>query len=125
MATIEESAIQIDSRMQECFELARTNQIANLQLDSGGIGYTLKATAAAFWSLNNHETFEAGLSAVIHEGGDADTNGAVAGALLGARTGYSGIPEHLKMQLVEHELLMNKVTELISLLGREKMLNYE
>ena len=31
-------------------------------------------------------------TAVIHQGGDADTNASVAGALLGARFGYAAIP---------------------------------
>jgi len=36
--------------------------------------------------------FETGMIRVINQGGDADTNGAVAGALLGAQFGVNGIP---------------------------------
>lgn len=43
------------------------------------------------WGLN-HSSFEEGLTQVVNRGGDADTNGTVAGALLGARFGYNAIP---------------------------------
>jgi ADP-ribosylglycohydrolase len=45
-------------------------------------------------------TFEQGLRYVVGLGGDTDTNAAVAGALLGAAVGASGLPsgwlEHLQ-----------------------------
>ena len=37
--------------------------------------------------------FESALRQVVEAGGDTDTNGAVAGAVLGARYGASAIPE--------------------------------
>lgn len=74
-----------------------------LELSEGGkIGYTYKCMGAGFWALHEYnriETLGLGddktercrhiLMKVIGEGGDADTNGAVAGAMLGAA---SGIP---------------------------------
>ncbi len=104
-----------DERVLECLDLASMEDISCLQLDSGGIGYTLKATAAAFWSLKHCDSFDNGIVAVINEGGDADTNGAVAGALLGARFGYSGIPERLTKNLIGHERLWNRTERLIEL----------
>lgn len=59
---------------------------------SNATGYTLKTLAAGIWALCHAPSFEKGLTAIIHEGGDADTNGAVAGALLGARFGMESIP---------------------------------
>jgi ADP-ribosylglycohydrolase len=46
----------------------------------------------AYWELLHAPSFEAGLVDVINRGGDADANGAVAGALLGAFHGEEAIP---------------------------------
>jgi ADP-ribosyl-[dinitrogen reductase] hydrolase len=43
----------------------------------------------------NSDTFESGVFEVVASGGEADTRGAVAGAIAGARFGASGIPQHL------------------------------
>ena len=51
--------------------------------------HTLGVALTAFFSA---ESFEEGLTWVVNCAGDADTNGAVAGALLGARFGAGAIP---------------------------------
>jgi ADP-ribosylglycohydrolase len=58
--------------------------------DRGFVLHTLHIAMRAFFS---RMSFEEALVWVINEGGDADTNGAVAGALLGARDGLGSIPE--------------------------------
>lgn len=55
-------------------------------------GFVRVAFRLAFWELCHAPSFEAGLVDVVNRGGDADTNGAIAGALLGARFGAAGIP---------------------------------
>ncbi len=47
----------------------------------------------AFWELFHAPTFEAGLLDAVNRGGDADGNGAVTGALLGAFHGARAIPD--------------------------------
>jgi ADP-ribosylglycohydrolase len=62
----------------------------------GTTGYVLHTVPLSFAALWSHpETFLVGLQTVILQGGDADSNGAVAGALLGAHFGVGGIPEEL------------------------------
>jgi ADP-ribosylglycohydrolase len=56
-------------------------------------GYVRVAFRLAFWELLHAPSFEAGLVDAVNRGGDADTNGAIAGALLGACHGGSAIPE--------------------------------
>ena len=56
---------------------------------AGYVGTTLGVASAA---LRTASSFEEGLVWAVNLGGDADTNGAVAGALLGARFGASAIP---------------------------------
>lgn len=71
-----------------------------LRLDEGlrpgekqRIGYVYTTLAAGVSALVHAGSLEEGLLAVIHAGGDADTNGAVAGGLLGARFGEAALPE--------------------------------
>lgn len=56
-------------------------------------GYVLETLGAAFWALQNHEGFEEVVVAAVNLGEDADTVGAVAGALAGAREGAAALPE--------------------------------
>lgn len=55
-------------------------------------GFVRVAFRLAFWHLVQGASFEAALIDVVNRGGDADTNGAITGALLGARWGASAIP---------------------------------
>ncbi|MDP9437643.1 MAG: ADP-ribosylglycohydrolase family protein, partial [Actinomycetota bacterium] len=55
-------------------------------------GWTVYTTRLALWSLLDAEDFRTGVERVVRLAGDADTNGAVAGALLGARFGVKEIP---------------------------------
>ena len=66
--------------------------VADLRLDSGGIGYAPKTLGAVLWAARRAESVEEGLSAIVSAGGDTDTNAAPAGAALGARFGLAGIP---------------------------------
>lgn len=60
--------------------------------DPARMGYTLKAMQVALWAAQQGATFAGPLIAVVNAGGDTDTNGAVAGAVLGARAGAAAIP---------------------------------
>ncbi len=55
-------------------------------------GYALHTMQAALWSLVHHDTFEEAVVAAVNFGDDADTSGAVTGALAGAREGEAAIP---------------------------------
>jgi ADP-ribosylglycohydrolase len=79
------------------------------------LGYTLKTLAAAFWALRHASTFAEGILAVIHEGGDADTNAAVAGALLGARFGARAINADWIDGLLHRERLRQRADELVAI----------
>ncbi len=55
-------------------------------------GFVRVAFRLAFWELLHAPSFEAALVDVVNRGGDADTNGAITGALLGARWGAGALP---------------------------------
>jgi ADP-ribosylglycohydrolase len=64
-----------------------------LHITDGTAGFVRVAFRLALWELAHAPSFEAGLIDVVNRGGDADTNGAIAGALLGAHHGAKAIPK--------------------------------
>jgi ADP-ribosyl-[dinitrogen reductase] hydrolase len=56
-------------------------------------GHCVHSLRLAKHVLTTAESFEDGIDRVIRTGGDTDTNAAIAGALLGARFGETGIPK--------------------------------
>jgi ADP-ribosyl-[dinitrogen reductase] hydrolase len=60
--------------------------------DQDNQGWVLIALQNAFYQLLHAETLEEGVVDTVQQGGDSDTNGAIAGALLGAVHGRSAIP---------------------------------
>ncbi len=55
-------------------------------------GFVRIAFRLAFWHLLHTSSFEDALIDTVNRGGDADTNGAICGALLGAACGADAIP---------------------------------
>ncbi|WP_428265720.1 ADP-ribosylglycohydrolase family protein [Haliangium sp.] len=56
-------------------------------------GFVRVAYRLAFWHLLHTDSFEDAVIDAVNRGGDADTNGAITGALLGAACGEAQIPE--------------------------------
>lgn len=114
-------ALTFDPRCAEAFDPALDGSLAGLALDEGidpddprrnRIGYTLKALGAGLWALLHAASFERGLLSVIYEGGDADSNAAVVGALLGAKFGASGIPPRWIEGLYKRDALEARIQAL-------------
>jgi ADP-ribosyl-[dinitrogen reductase] hydrolase len=57
-----------------------------------GSGYSLDTFTAAVWCFLHGETLEQAVVAAVNLGDDADTTGAVAGALAGCYYGFTGLP---------------------------------
>jgi ADP-ribosylglycohydrolase/fructose-1,6-bisphosphatase/inositol monophosphatase family enzyme len=60
---------------------------------SSQMGWVLIALQNAFYQLLHAPSLEEGVVATVMAGGDTDTNGAIAGALLGAVHGRRGVPD--------------------------------
>ena len=58
----------------------------------GPKGHTVLTMQAGLWAATTPLNFEDALIALVNAGGHTDTNGALAGAMLGARYGASAIP---------------------------------
>lgn len=107
-----------DIRIRQYLDKHLQPDIACLELyEPSSIGYTLKALSAGLWALQYANSFEIGISSIIHEGGDADTNGAVAGAILGAKFGYNALPSHWKDGLIKKDWLLEKTNFLIEVIA--------
>ncbi|NMA74179.1 MAG: ADP-ribosylglycohydrolase family protein [Bacteroidales bacterium] len=109
-------AKEYDLRISTYIEMAYQSNIDKLLLDEQDkTGYTLKTMSAALWAYIHSSDFYSGLRSIIEQGGDADTNGAVAGALLGVKFGANLIPNDLIDNLIEKSTLRNKINSFISI----------
>jgi ADP-ribosylglycohydrolase len=70
-------------------------------VDGPDRGFCLYAAAAGLQAVARGGPFEEELTRVVRLGGDTDANGAVAGALLGALHGRSGLPAPLLDRLAD------------------------
>ena len=113
---IKDIAQRYDNRILEWVDAAyNSSDISMLDMDETySIGYTLRTLSAALWCYWHSSSFEEGLLSVVNEGGDADTNGAIACAILGAKFGFSSIPEYYIDNLHNGEAYHNKITHFIS-----------
>ena len=103
-----------DSRIREYIDLSMNTDIRALELqDWDSVGYTLKTLAAGLWAYWNAKSFEEGLLSVVRAGGDADTNAAVACAILGAKYGFNAIPQEYVDGLIYKEQLDRVVSGMI------------
>ena len=109
-------AQRYDSRIREYIDLSLNTDIRALELqDWDSVGYTLKTLAAGLWAYWNAPYFEGGLLSVVRAGGDADTNAAVACAILGAKFGFSAIPQEYIDGLIYKEQLDEVVSGMVEL----------
>jgi ADP-ribosyl-[dinitrogen reductase] hydrolase len=87
-------------------------------IDGPDQGFCLFTTAVALQALLRFDDFEPALRYVVGLGGDADTNGAVAGALLGAHVGAAGLPRRWVRRLRDAEAIRDEAEALVPLAGR-------
>jgi ADP-ribosylglycohydrolase len=107
--------------IEESIKNSFYSEIGSLHLDETvSLGYTLKALSAGLWAYFHANSFESGILSVIHEGGDADTNASVAGSLLGAKFGYSKIPQYLIDGVLRKEYLEEKCNSFLACLQHRR-----
>lgn len=84
-------------------------------IDGPDQGFSLFTAGVAFQALVRGGDAEAELTRVVSLGGDADTNAAVAGALLGARDGVNGLPAPWLARLEDADGIRSEAEALVSL----------
>lgn len=73
-------------------------------------GYTLKCMAVAVWAFTQrHRPYKDVILDIILKGGDTDTNGAAAGAVLGAYRGVDDMPKEWLDKLAHKDYLEEKI----------------
>jgi len=84
--------VNFDPGFRTVLDLAPVRQREDL-LNTGWVRHTLES---ALWAVLTTQSFEEALVQAVNLGNDADTTGAVAGAIAGAMYGLSGIPARWK-----------------------------
>jgi ADP-ribosyl-[dinitrogen reductase] hydrolase len=84
-------------------------------------GYVVDTLRIAVWAMLAHNSFEEAVIAAVNLGGDADTQGAVTGALAGARWGYDAIPQHWLQPLKERDELIKLADRLLELAEHKRV----
>ena len=84
-------------------------------IDGPDQGFCLYAAAAGMQALVRASSFETELVRVVELGGDTDTNGAVAGALVGAAVGREALPQGWLMRLVDRDSMEERAARLADL----------
>jgi len=69
------------------------------RVDLPNTGWVRHTLESAVWGLLTTSSFEEAVIAVVNLGNDADTSGAVVGAMAGAAYGLSGIPQRWRDQV--------------------------
>jgi len=84
-------------------------------VDGPDQGFCLFTAGLALRTAVEAAGFEAGIRSVIADGGDTDTNAAVAGALLGPREGFQSLPRMWLERLAEREEIESEASGLVRL----------
>lgn len=79
-------------QMPRIKDLAAGRWQSKTRNDIKSTGYVVDTLEAALWAVETTTTFAEAVLLAVNLGGDADTVGAVAGQLAGARYGYRAIP---------------------------------
>jgi ADP-ribosylglycohydrolase len=108
------------------YECELSELLYNLELsDMSKQGYTLKTLGAGIYALRciqekKTPDYKKIQLEIIQSGGDADTNAAVAGSILGAYFGYSALPVDWLDQLRHKDWLDLKIINMFKTIGGEK-----
>lgn len=79
------------------------------------MGFAPAAIATCFYLLISGETFKDSLIDIINQGGDADSTGAILGAMAGAYYGFNNIPQDWITPLLNQKGLDNRAIALFNL----------
>ena len=87
------------------------------------IGHVRHAFMLAFYHLRKASGFKEAMEHTLLAGGDTDTNAAIVGGMIGALVGYHGIPDEIKMPVLEFDCTA-VVTEWGKRTGHKRPIEY-
>jgi len=101
-----------EQHREECERYFNMTELDELELNDM-IGYSLKCMACGVWAFRNRDKdFRDAILDIIFQGGDTDTNAAVAGGVLGAYKGYDNLPQDYIEKMPHHDYLYQKAVDL-------------
>lgn len=113
--------IEIEEQKQELLTYLKCKNIKELKLaEPGKIGYTFKTLGSGFWGLKQKD-FRKAITKIVMQGGDADTNACVAGALLGCKLGLGAIPSSWQDGLLHKEWLDQQISRFFKMTNGEDL----
>ncbi len=74
-----------------------------------GAGYAVASVVTAIYLVLSCDSYEAAVTDVVNLGDDADTTGAIVGAMAGAASGMAGLPERWYAALVARGALESRI----------------
>lgn len=83
-------------------------------------GFVLETVGASFWALANFPTAEEIIVEAVSLGEDADSTGAVAGALAGAAFGAEALPDRWRDQVQYRDELIEQADRILALSGSHR-----
>lgn len=111
---------EIDNRSVHYLKKAWDGDIDSLQIDDPDSQlWTRKSMAASLWAYWHHENSGDSIHDVIDMGGDAATNGALAGVLAGLKYGYESLPME-KEKLIRMDYLL-ELSDSVREFAKEKV----
>lgn len=94
-----------------------SNDLDGLELNTTHMGYALKTMGVGIYAFKNrNKGYLSVLKEIFYSGGDVDTNGAVAGAILGAHVDGKNIPKEWISKLPNLNWLKPKIQSFINVL---------
>lgn len=101
-------------RIESAIELSRMDMDDVEAVGELGYGWTGdEAIAIAIYcALKYFDNFEQALIAAVNHGGDSDSTGAITGNILGAAVGYNAIPDHFKLNVELHDVILHVADDL-------------
>ena len=113
----EAKAVGVPTRFLEDMARGRSSpgDTAWMHGNRGPNGHTIVTMQAGLWAATTPLNFEDALVTLVSAGGDTDTNGALAGAVLGARYGATAIPLRWTSHVAQQERLIDLAERLAKL----------
>ncbi|KAI6657941.1 ADPribosylglycohydrolase superfamily protein [Oopsacas minuta] len=122
--SIQEGAklIEDGDKKKEFITHMSATSLRELNLDEAkAIGYTLKCAGTGFVGVKSKvktaKDFIKFMTELVREGGDADTNGAVCGAVIGCKIGYDNLPHDWIQKMPHIKWLDDKVDMFLNCIG--------
>ncbi|KAH8827246.1 ADP-ribosylglycohydrolase-domain-containing protein [Flagelloscypha sp. PMI_526] len=111
--TVENESHLIELDRAEFDKHAFAKTLDELVLADRTMGYVYKCLGSALWCLrqvvDRQETFKSAMTQLVMAAGDADTNGAVAGALMGALYGHALLPKEWRDGMKHEQWYREKI----------------